>query len=88
MMQAGITPADARKAAATVAGVLPTAEKLSSIYGRGYKQYGQLEAEKEFYLQNAEAKRAGEALEAREIAEFSGQYGGLKSQKRATGGLI
>jgi len=88
MMQAGITPAQARTAAATVAGVLPTAEKLSSIYGRGYKQYGQLEAEKQFYLQNAEAKRAGEALEAREIAEFSGQYGGLKSQKRATGGLI
>jgi hypothetical protein len=88
MMQAGITPAQARVAAANVAGVLPTAEKLSSIYGRGYKQYGQLEAEKEFYLQNAEAKRAGDILAAREIAEFSGNYGGLKSQKRATGGLI
>jgi hypothetical protein len=88
MMQAGITPAQARTAAATVAGVLPTAEKLSSIYGKGYKQYGQLEAEKEFYLQNAEAKRAGDILAAREIAEFSGEYGGLKSQKRAAGGLI
>ena len=88
MMQAGITPAQARAAASTVAGVLPTAEKLSSIYAKGYKQYGQLEAEKEFYLQNAEAKRAGDILAAREIAEFSGEYGGLKSQRRATGGLI
>lgn len=88
MMQAGVDAAGAKKAAAYVAGVLPTAEKLSSIYAKGYKQYGQLEAEKEIYQLDAAAKRAGEALEAREIAEFSGQYGGLKSQRRATGGLI
>lgn len=88
MMQAGTDAAAAKKAAAYVAGILPTAEKLSSIYAKGYKQYGQLEAEKEIYQLDATAKRAGEALEAREIAEFSGQYGGLKSQRRATGGLI
>jgi hypothetical protein len=88
MMQAGVDAAGAKKAAAYVAGVLPTAEKLSSIYAKGYKQYGQLEAEKEIYQLDAEAKRAGEALEAREIAEFSGHYGGLNSQRRATGGLI
>jgi hypothetical protein len=88
MMQAGVDAAGANKAAAYVAGVLPIAEKLSSIYAKGYKQYGQLEAEKEIYQLDAAAKRAGEALEAREIAEFSGQYGGLKSQRRATGGLI
>lgn len=87
-MQAGITPAAARKAASTVAEILPDIEKVSSIYAKGYKQYGQLEAEKEFYLQNAEATRAREILKARETAEFSGEYGGLKSQRRATGGLI
>lgn len=88
MMQAGITPAQARTAASTVAGILPDIEKVSSIYAKGYKQYGQLEAEKEFYLQNAEAERTREILKAREKAEFSGEYGGLKSQKRAAGGLI
>lgn len=88
MMQAGADAATAKKAAAYVAGVLPTAEKLSSIYAKGYKQYGQLEAEKEIYQMDAQAKAAGEALQAREIAEFGGQYGGLKSQRRATGGLI
>lgn len=87
-MQAGITPAAARKAASSVAGILPDIEKVSSIYAKGYKQYGQLEAEKEFYLQNAEAERTREILKARETAEFSGEYGGLKSQKRAAGGLI
>lgn len=87
MMQSGANEASARKAASYVAGVLPTAEKLSSIYAKGYKQYGQLEAEKEAYLLNAEAIAAGEAIKAREIAEFSGESGVLKSQRRATGGL-
>ena len=87
MMQSGADEASARKAASYVAGVLPTAEKLSSIYAKGYKQYGQLEAEKEVYLLNAEARAAGEAIKAREIAEFSGESGVLKSQRRATGGL-
>lgn len=88
MMAAGTTEANAEKLAADVARVLPTAEKLSSIYAKGYKQYGQLEAEKDIYLSNVQAERAKEALKAREIAEFSGESGVLKSQRRAAGGLI
>lgn len=88
MMAAGADATAAKKAASYVAGVLPEAEKLSSIYAKGYKQYGQLEAEKEAYLLSAEAKAIGEKLSAREIAEFSGTSGVLKSQRRATGGLI
>lgn len=88
MIAAGINETNAEKLAADVARVLPTAEKLSSIYAKGYKQYGQLEAEKDIYLSSAEAERAKEALKAREIAEFSGTSGMLKSQRRAVGGLI
>ena len=88
MMAAGTTEANMEKLAADVARVLPTGEKLSSIYAKGYKQYGQLEAEKDIYLSNVEAERAKLALEAREKAEWSGESGILKSQRRATGGLI
>lgn len=88
MMQAGTDAADAAKAAAYVADVLPVSEKLSSIYASGYGQYGQLQAEQEAYLGSVEAKKRRESLTAREKAEFSGQSGVLKSQRRATGGLI
>jgi len=87
MMQAGADVESAREAASYVAGILPVGEKLSSIYANGYKQYGQLEAEKEKYLLSAEARDAREALKGREIAEYSGESGVLKSQRRATGGL-
>lgn len=88
MMQAGTDAADAAKAAAYVADVLPVSEKLSSIYASGYGQYGQLQAEQEAYLGSVEAKKRRESLTAREKAEFSGQSGVLKSQRRAIGGLI
>ena len=88
MIAAGTTEANMEKFAADVAKVLPLGEKLSSIYAKGYKQYGQLEAEKDIYQSNVEAERAKEALKARETAEFSGESGVLKSQRRATGGLI
>lgn len=88
MLKAGTTAEEAAKAAAYVADVLPVSEKLSSIYANGYGQYGQVQAEQEAYLGSVGAKRARETLTAREKAEFSGQSGILKSQKRATGGLI
>jgi hypothetical protein len=83
----GIDLASARKGYAAVAGVLPTAEKLSSIYGRALEQYGRKQAEQEAFLNLAEAKAAREKLSAREIAEFSGESGNLKSQRRANRAL-
>ena len=84
----GIDLESARTGYAKVAGVLPTAEKLSSIYGKSLQQYGRKQAEQEAFLNLAEAKAAREKLSAREIAEFSGEAGRLKSQRRATGGLV
>ena len=83
----GIDLEEARKGYAAVAGVLPTAEKLSSIYGGSLQQYGRQQAEQETFMKSAAAKAAREKLSAREIAEFSGEPGVLKSQRRATGGL-
>jgi hypothetical protein len=88
ILNAKLTPAEVDKAAAYVADVLPVSEKLSSIYANGYAQYGQAQAEQEAYLGKIEAKRAREALVGREKAEFSGTSGVMKSQRRATGGLI
>jgi hypothetical protein len=88
MLKAGTDAAQAAKAAAYVADVLPVSEKLSSIYANGYGQYGQVQAEQEAYLGSVEAKKAREALVGRERAEFSGTAGMLKSQRRAVGGLI
>ena len=88
MLKAGTDAAQAAKAAAYVADVLPVSEKLSSIYANGYGQYGQVQAEQEAYLGSVEAKKTREALVGRERAEFSGTSGMLKSQRRAVGGLI
>jgi hypothetical protein len=83
----GIDLEEARRGYSAVASVLPTGEKLSSIYGKSLQQYGRKQAEQEAFLNLAEAKAAREKLSAREIAEFSGEAGMLKSQRRATGGL-
>lgn len=87
MLKAGTDAAEAAKASAYIADVLPVSEKLSSIYANGYQQYGQLQAEQEAYLGSIEAKKAREALVGRERAEFSGQAGNLKSQRRANRAL-
>jgi hypothetical protein len=84
----GIDLESARKGYSAVASVLPAAEKLSSIYGGSLQQYGRKQAEQEAFMNLAEAKTARERLSAREIAEFSGEAGMLKSQRRAIGGLI
>lgn len=83
----GIDLEEARRGYSAVAGVLPTAEKLSALYSRGLGQYGRKQAEQEAFLNLAEAKTAREKLSAREIAEFSGESGMLKSQTRATRAL-
>lgn len=71
----GVTKAGAAKAYGAIAEVLPTAEKLSSIYGSTLDQYGQLQAEQEQLQGMASAKRKREQLAATEIGTWSGQSG-------------
>ena len=82
----GITQAEAQKGYATIADILPTAEKLSSIYGTTMDKYGQSEAEQEVFNSLASAQRTRKQLTAREIAAFSGAAGtgkaSLASQAR------
>lgn len=71
----GISQAEARKGYATIADILPTAEKLSQIYGEVETTYGLAEAEQEVFNQLASAQRRREKLMKREMAQFSGQSG-------------
>jgi hypothetical protein len=71
----GIDQAQAQATYSKIAEVLPTAEKLSEIYGSTLEGYDQTKAEKEYFGQMASAKRARESLRAREIAAFSGSSG-------------
>jgi LysM repeat protein len=71
----GIDQAQAQATYSKIAEVLPTAEKLSEIYGSTLEGYDQTKAEKEYFGQMASAKRARESLKAREIATFSGESG-------------
>jgi hypothetical protein len=69
----GVTQAEAQKGFSNIAGVLPTAEKLSSIYGG--EDYTRLQAEQEQFQQLASAKRARESLTALETAQFGSSAG-------------
>jgi hypothetical protein len=71
----GVTAAEAQKGYATIADILPTAEKLSSIYGGTMDTYGQSQAEQEVFNSLASAQRARQRLTAREVAQFSGSSG-------------
>lgn len=71
----GVTQAEAQKGYATIADILPTAEKLSDIYGSTMDTYGQSEAEQEVFNSLASAQRKRQRLTAREIASFSGAAG-------------
>ena len=85
----GITQAEAQKGYATIADILPTAEKLSAIYGTTLPGYDQAQAEQEVFNNLASAQRKRRALTEREIATFSGKSGTTKvSLSKATGGLI
>lgn len=83
----GITEAQAQKGYATIADILPTAEKLSQIYGTTLEGYDQAQAEQEVFNTLASAQRRRQRLVSREVAEFSGQAGvGRGSLGTATGG--
>lgn len=85
----GVTQAEAQKGYATIADILPTAEKLSSIYGTTMDTYGQSEAEQEVFNSLASAQRTRQKLSAREIAAFSGSAGtGKASLASQTRGAI
>lgn len=71
----GISEAEARKGYATIADILPTAEKLSDIYGGTLAEYRQAEGEQEVFNSLASAQRKRQALSAREAAAFSGSSG-------------
>lgn len=75
----GVTEAEAQKGYATIADILPTAEKLSSIYGTTLEGYGQSQAEQEVFNSLASAQRKRQKLTAREIAAFSGSAGAART---------
>ena len=75
----GVSEAEAQKGYSTIANILPTAEKLSEIYGGTMQKYGQTEGEQEVFNSLASAQRAREKLSAREIAQFQGSSGTMKS---------
>ena len=75
----GVTEAEAQKGYATIADILPTAEKLSDIYGKTLDTYGQSEAEQEVFNSLASAQRKRQRLTAREVATFSGAAGTNKT---------
>jgi LysM domain len=74
----GVTQQQAQTGYATIAGILPTAEKLSEIYGNTTDAYGQTQAEQEVFGNLASAQRARAKLTAKEIANFSGSAGTTK----------
>lgn len=71
----GVTEAEARKGYSTIADILPTAEKLSDIYGTTLDEYRQDEAEQEVFNSLASAQRKRQRLTAREVASFGGASG-------------
>ena len=79
----GVTQAEAQRGYATIADILPTAEKLSDIYGTTLDAYGQTEAEQEVFNSLASAQRKRQRLTAREVAAFGGAAGTNKTSRAA-----
>jgi len=71
----GVTQAEAQKGYATIADILPTAEKLSGVYGKTMDTYGQAEGEQEVFNQLASAQRKRQRLSAAETASFGASAG-------------
>jgi hypothetical protein len=71
----GISQAEAQKGYATIADILPTAEKLSGIYGGTMGTYGQSEGEQEVFNSLASAQRKRQRLSATEAATFGASSG-------------
>ena len=80
----GVTQAEAQKGYATIADILPTAEKLSGIYGTTLEGYNQASAEQEVFNSLASAQRARQKLTAAELAQFSSSSGMSKASLSQT----
>ena len=74
----GISGAEAAKGYATIADILPTAQKLSDIYSGQAQRYDQSAAEQETFNSLASAQRKRQKLTGLEIGSFSGQSGASK----------
>jgi hypothetical protein len=74
----GETLPQAKQDYQTIAAELPTAEKLSSIYGGRLAQYGQTQAEQNHILGMASENRKLQALSAAETSSFAGSAGTSK----------
>lgn len=80
LINQGIDLAEARRGYQAVAEVLPTAEKLSAIYGpQLLDQYGREQAEQEQFKGLASAKRARQKLTETELATFLGGAGLIRT---------
>lgn len=71
----GITQVEAQRGYATIASLLPTAEKLSQIYGSQTGAYTLTEAEQEVFGSLASAQRKRQELAQKEISAFGGTSG-------------
>lgn len=71
----GVTKEQAEAGYRNIARVLPTAEKLSSIYGKSTEQYGLKEAEQEQFQGLASAERKRLELAKLELAQFGSKSG-------------
>jgi hypothetical protein len=89
LAQFGVTREKALAAYQDIAEVVPTATKLSGIYGEEGIQYGQTAAENEFLKQDAQAKLKRNRLASKERASFQGSAGTMSSSfKKSTTGQI
>ena len=83
----GVDQQAAQRGYSIIADVLPTAEKLSGIYGTTMPGYGLAEAEQDVFNTLASAQRKRKNLIGREIAEFGGTSGLSRTAlDRQTGG--
>jgi len=71
----GVSMAEAQKGYATIADILPGAEKLSNIYGNTMDVYGQAEGEQEVFNSLASAQRKRQRLSATEAGTFGANAG-------------
>lgn len=78
----GVTRAQALEGYSTIGEIMPTANKLSSIYGGD--KYDQATAEEEVFKGTASAKRKRQQLTEREVNAFSGTSGRLRTGQQRT----
>lgn len=85
----GVTQAEAQRGYATIANILPSAQKLSEIYGTTLEGYGLAEAEQEVFNSLASAQRKRQRLIEREMSAFGGASGaGRTALDRQVGGQV